>query len=85
MLEDFPSIAAKMSGTDEFIGNGGLYQIEQDEQSEAFKLIDAIKHEFSSSSDVIFRGSIIAKIAELLETMKACDNWTMPEIEPERF
>lgn len=75
MIKDFPRFAEKMGGTDEFVGQGGLQDIEVPSVDPATQLLLALQGEFTSSADPTFRGSIIAMVKEALADMEASANW----------
>ena len=74
MIEDFPKIAAQMSGT-ELIGEGGLREIERPNADPARENLRQLTSLFQSSADPVFRGEIIEAVRLALADMEASGGW----------
>jgi len=80
MFKDFPRIAARLGGNEEFKGTGGLRSSHDLSgiQANAMQGLQEAHRAFQSTIDPEVRGEIISRMDELLADMKQSGNWTPP-------
>lgn len=78
MQKDFPDIAARMSGNEDFAGPGGLQEVAVPDLSATDQHIALLREVFQSSSDPTFRGTVIGAVRETLADMEASGGWNEP-------
>jgi hypothetical protein len=82
MLADYPEIAARMAGNEDFVGEGGLQAVPKQSPNEALQHLGMVREAFRQSSDPDYRGALISSLRVALTDMEASGGWTLP-LEPE--
>lgn len=86
MIKDFPKIARKMGGTDEFKGKGEPEWCSgSDYREPAIRGLDEVYQTFQAMADPEARGSVISHAEQVIQAMKASSNWTLPKYEAPDF
>ncbi|RDI60876.1 ParB N-terminal domain-containing protein [Microvirga subterranea] len=86
MIKDFPKIARKMGGTDEFKGKGEPEWFSgSDHREPAIRGLDKVYQTFQAMADPEARGSVISHAEQVIQAMKASSNWTLPKYEAPDF